>query len=200
LKHVFVETIFFIDVLRPFPKPDAEKLLARHGCDVTLYVPWCSINEAKRTLDAIIRSDLAFIDGAGRFMGQLNASYRAAVPVDLMTVKVFINLARDKRRDALYDVEQCVDGLASKLTVIAPSPQVVQRTLSLFPVKSLPPFDEMVLGAVLECAAGLVATGVRDIFFCNLNFRDFRPSSGNNLAKAYAKSGISYLDTFVVPL
>jgi hypothetical protein len=199
LKHVFVETNFFVDVLRPFPKPDAERLLARHGRDVTLYVPWCSINEAKRTLDAIVRSDLAFIDGAGRFMGQLNASHRGAAPVELTTVRVFINLARDKRRDALSDFEQRVDGLASRLTVIAPSPQVVQRTLSLFPVKSLPPFDEMVLGAVLEHAAGLAATGERDIFFCNLNTRDFRPSSGNDLAKAYAASGVVYLDTFVVP-
>jgi hypothetical protein len=54
VNHVFVETNFFIDVLRPFPAPVATALLARVGRDVTLYLPWVAIGEAKRTLVRII--------------------------------------------------------------------------------------------------------------------------------------------------
>ncbi len=199
MKHVFVETNFLVDVLRPFPKPDAVALHARHGADVTLHVPWCSITEAKRTMERIIREDLAFVDGAGRFSGQLQAKHRATLPVDLQAVRAFINMARDARRNALFDFAAEVDALAVQLAVIPPSPAVVRRTLSIFPIKSLPPFDEMVLGAVLTHAEELLTRGERELFFCNLNVKDFEPSTGNDLARAYADVGLQYLDTFRVP-
>lgn len=106
MKHVFVETNFFVDVLRPFPRLEAEQLLARHGADVTLYVPWCSSTEAKRTIDRIVREDLAFVDGAGRFSRRLHGQGRANAPVDLGTVRAFIELARTLRREALFDLQQ----------------------------------------------------------------------------------------------
>ena len=199
MKHVFVETNFFVDVLRPFPRLEAEQLLARHGADVTLYVPWCSITEAKRTIDRIVREDLAFVDGAGRFSRRLHGQDRAKAPVDLGTVRAFIELARTLRRETLFDFAAKVDTLAARLTVIPPSQAVVQRTLTLFPIKSLPPFDEMVLGAVLAHAAALQADGATGLFFCNLNTKDFEPTTANDLAGAYAGAGLRYLDSFAVP-
>lgn len=199
MKHVFVETNFFVDVLRPFPKPEAELLLNRHGVDVTLYVPWCSIVEAKRTIERIIREDLAFADDAGRFSRQLQTQHRGNPPVDLTQVGDFIALARTMRREALFNFVGRVDGLAGQLTLIPPSHAVVQRTLEMFPIKSLPPFDEMVLGAVLAHAETLHARGETELFFCNLNTKDFEPTTGNNLTNAYAASGLRYLDSFRVP-
>ena len=38
-----------------------------------------------------------------------------------------------------------------------------------------------------------------EIFFCNLNTNDFKPTTGNDLANAYASVGIRYLDSFAVP-
>lgn len=152
MKHVLVETNFFVDVLRPFPTFEAQQLLDRHGVDVTLYVPWCSITEAKRTMNRIVREDLAFVDGAGRFSRRLHRQDHANVPVDLGAVRAFIELARTLRREALFDIVAKVDTLAARTTVIPPSQAVVQRTLTLFPIKSLLPFDEMVLGAVLAQA------------------------------------------------
>jgi hypothetical protein len=139
VKHVFVETNFVINVLRPFPMPTAERLLSRHGSDVELYLPWCSVNEAKRTLDRIIKEDLGFIDGAGKFFRRIMARYGAASPVTPAAVNAFIVLARDERRSAIFEFEVRVDALAAGLTVIPPSAAVVQRTLGLFPIKSLPP-------------------------------------------------------------
>ena len=66
-------------------------------------------------------------------------------------------------------------------------------------VKSLPPFDEMVLGAVLAHAGALHAAGETDLFFCNLNTKDFEPTTANDLAGAYAGAGLRYLDSFAVP-
>ncbi len=199
MKHVFVETNFFVDVLRPFPALEAQQLLDRHGADVTLYVPWCSITEAKRTIERVVREDLAFVDGAGRFSRRLHGQNRANAPVDLAAVRAFIELARTVRREALFDFAAKVDALAARITVIPPSQAVVQRTLTLFPIKSLPPFDEMVLGAVLTHAGALHAAGETDIFFCNLNTRDFEPTTANDLANAYAGAGLQYLDSFAVP-
>lgn len=199
MKHVFVETNFIVDLLRPFPTQNAARLLARHGQDVTLHVPWCCVHEAKRTLGRIIQEDLAFIDGSGRFLSQLMARHRGAPPFDAAAVRTFVELARSARIQAQYDFEARVDGLAAGLVVIAPSEQVVRRTLALFPIKSLPPFDEMTLGAVLAQASDLHARGERDLFFCNLNRRDFEPTTGNDLANAYGASGICYLDSFAVP-
>ncbi|KYF50045.1 hypothetical protein BE08_11935 [Sorangium cellulosum] len=201
MNHVFVETNFFIDVLRPFPITEAQRLLGRHGTDLQLYVPWCSITEAKRTIERIIREDLAFVDGAGRFYRRLNDQYRGSPsrPVDLTQIRGFIDMARTVRRDALFNLVAQVDGLAARLDVIPPSPAVIQRTLKIFPVKSLPPFDEMVLGAVLAHAEMLHARGETELFFCNLNAKDFAPTTGNELDNAYAAAGLRYLDSFQVP-
>lgn len=38
MKHVFVETNFLVDLLRPFPSKDAENLFVRNGADLLLYI------------------------------------------------------------------------------------------------------------------------------------------------------------------
>lgn len=202
MKYVFVETNFIVDVLRPFPRQDPERLLARHGKDVTLHVPWCCAAEAQRTLNRIIREDLAFIDGAGKFLGQTmslpagrgrpDASFAAGI-------QEFIRRGRASRTQALFDYPTRIEALMRSLSVIEPSPAVIARTLGVFPIKALTPFDEMVLGAVLEQAGALHAAGESAIYFCNLNKNDFAPTTGNELAAAYATAGIQYLDSFVVP-
>lgn len=199
VKHVFVETNFLIDALRPFPTKDAERLLARHGNDVNLYVPWCSVTEAKRTLDRIIREDLAFVEGSGRFLGRLQKQHQGKAPIDATAVETYLQMARDLRLNALNSLISRVDDLARRVQVISPSTAVVSRTLSVFPVKSLEPFDEMVLGAVLTRAGELHASGITELYFCNLNTSDFKPTSGNKLGTEYAAVGLQYLDSFKVP-
>ncbi|HRI65313.1 MAG TPA: hypothetical protein PK156_13785 [Polyangium sp.] len=199
VKHVFVETNFIIETLRPFPTQDAEQLLARNGVDVKLHLPWCSVTEAKRTLERIIREDLAFPEDAGRYVGRLQKQHQGRAPIDAAAVNTFINMARDRRLNALSSFVSDVDALAAQVQVIPPSPSVVTRTLSLFPVKSLPPFDEMVLGAVLTQAGALHASGETALYFCNLNTKDFTPTTGNKLGAEYAAVGLQYLDSFKVP-
>jgi hypothetical protein len=125
--------------------------------------------------------------------------HRGAPPFDAAAVRAFVDLARAARIQAQYDFEVRIDALAAGLVVIPPSDPVVRRTLALFPIKSLPPFDEMTLGAVLEHATMLYGRGEQALFFCNLNKRDFEPTTGNDLASAYAGAGIRYLDSFAVP-
>ncbi|WP_433929123.1 hypothetical protein AB3662_36500 [Sorangium cellulosum] len=96
-------------------------------------------------------------------------------------------------------VEARVNGAVAKMSVIPPSPGVVATTMALYPVKSLPPFDEMVLGAVLFRAQELFNNGERVLYFCNANIRDFGPTSGNALGAADAACGLQYLSDFKVP-
>jgi hypothetical protein len=67
MKHVFVETNFLVELVRPFPARAAEQLVARNGADVTLYAPWVSVVEAKRTLDRVINEDLGFGDAMMKY-------------------------------------------------------------------------------------------------------------------------------------
>lgn len=198
MKHVFVETNFMVEVLRPFPAPRAMELLDRTGRDVTLYVPWVSLVEVKRTLDRVIREDLGFDDAmmkrAGREMA--NGSLGAA---EHRTIQQFADATKVARGAALASVGSRVDSLASRLVVIEPTKEVVSKTLALFPVKSLPPFDEMVLGAVLVKAAELYAAGAADMFFCNLNKKDFDARERPALATEYEACGLVYMPGFDVP-
>src|ERR1700722_13419076 len=69
MRHVFVETNFLVDLLRPIPAPTAEALFARNDAvDLRLYIPWCSQSEARRTLRHIINADLGFIDPIMKFV------------------------------------------------------------------------------------------------------------------------------------
>lgn len=70
----------------------------------------------------------------------------------------------------------------------------------------LPPFDEMVLGAVVAKSAELYRGGEREIYFCNLNKSDFSPYDGGGMAitrpsieAEYARCGLKYLASFDVP-
>lgn len=68
MNHVFAETNFLVDLLRPLPAKDAVDLFERIGKDVTLHIPWVSVSEAKRTIPAkISRDDLGFADLVGKF-------------------------------------------------------------------------------------------------------------------------------------
>lgn len=198
MKHVFVETNFLVELLRPFPARAAGRLFARNGKDATLYVPWVSLVEAKRTLDRIIQEDLGFPDTMMRRAG------RALVAKNLSTSdhKVLVDFARatEQERDLqLGAIETRLDDLAKELVVIEPDKRVIEKTLRLHPVKSLKPFDEMVLGAVLVKAADVRAAGASAMYFCNLNKNDFDPKTRPTLAAEYAACGVEYLAGFAVP-
>ena len=81
MKHVFVETNFLVALLRPFPQKPACDLYSRHRHNIELHIPWCAFTEASRTLERIIREDLAFVDGAGRLLGSMMTSDRVAASV-----------------------------------------------------------------------------------------------------------------------
>lgn len=200
MKHVFVETNFLVDVARPFPSPDAAALLqrAQTGGDVTLYMPWVAVAEAKRTLDRIIREDLGFTDAMARFAarefrdGTLTRENKKVV--DALQVR-----ASTARSAAIKAIATSVDAVAASATLIEPGKAVVQKVLSLFAVKSLRPFDEMVLGAVLTKAAEIHLQGESDLWFCNLNKNDFDPANQPGLTAEYGACGLRFLPSFAVP-
>ena len=145
MKQVFVETNFLVDLLRPFPKRDATTLFARVGGDVALHLPWVSIPEAKRTITSkIVDEDLGFADLVSMFGVKLLNSGTIA-KTDMPAIQVLAQQIKTVRAATLKSVNADVDTAVSKMSVILPSPGVVAKTLSLYPLKSLPPFDEMVL-------------------------------------------------------
>jgi len=194
-KHVFVETNFLVDLLRPFPSRDAEALFARNGVDVCLYVPWCSQSEAYRTLPEIIRQDLGFTDAMMRFSVRRWLSDKTLF--DKRELDKVQKLAKGDRADALASLEQRLQEAVATMEIIAPSPAVVARTLRVFTVKSLKPFDEMVLGATLSMATQLHAANERDLYFCNLD-RDLA-SGYPALIAEYNSCGLTVREDFRVP-
>ncbi|MEO7035369.1 MAG: hypothetical protein ABI548_15700 [Polyangiaceae bacterium] len=94
-----------------------------------------------------------------------------------------------------------MDDVAKQVEVLAPSAPATERTVDLFRRKSLKPFDELVLGAVLTDASDRHAIGESPVYFSNLNTRDFEPTTGNELAGEYQRSDLlTYRrSTFDVP-
>jgi hypothetical protein len=168
------------------------------GTDVALYVPWVALAEARRTLDRIVREDLGFTDTMERFARQEFLGNRLS-GADKRIVDGFAKSAAAARAAAIQRVEADVNALAAKAEIIEPTKPVITKTLTVFRVKTLKPFDEMVLGAVLTKAADLKAAGETDIFFCDLNTKDFNPTNRPDLAAEYTAAGITYKPSFVVP-
>lgn len=204
VKQVFVETNFLIGVARPCPQEAAVKLLSRHGKDLALHIPWCSLPEAKRTLRRIIDDDLGFDQSMLKFA--VHSLKPAGELKDLGTLTDFAKRVRTARRLAKAGIEAQVDRVAKTMNIIPPSASVVDETLKIWKVKDLPPFDEMILGTVLARAAELYQQGEREIYFCNLNKSDFSPYDKGGMAITrptldieYARCGITYLSSFDVP-
>src|SRR5690606_6514825 len=103
MKHVFVETNFLIELLRPFPSKDAERLFARNdGVDLRLYIPWCSQSEAWRTLkDRIIGEDLGFTKAMMTFTVRRWVADRTLFDKGEIEIEKVRNLADEDRRVAL---------------------------------------------------------------------------------------------------
>jgi hypothetical protein len=75
---------------------------------------------------------------------------------------------------------------------------VVRRwLLEVFKVKSLKPFDEMVLGAVLSRATELYAANERDLHFCDLD--GHLASQHPPLVAEYESCGLTVHQDFGVP-
>jgi hypothetical protein len=199
VKHVYVETNFIVDLLRPFPSKGARDLALRNGADLVLHVPWCALTEAKRTLEGIIRVDLGFVDNAGRFLRELGAARDRAIATMRQEVIQFIHEGRAARRDALFDFVDRLSAFARGVNVLKPSESAAQRAVDLFRRKSLTPFDEMIVATVLVDAAARHERGEGPLFFSSLNTRDFEPTSGNDLGREYGRAGLTYLPTFKVP-
>ena len=198
MKHVFVETNFLVELVRPFPARAAEQLVARNGADVTLYVPWVSVVEAKRTLDRVINEDLGFGDAMMKYAVREYLAGRCTAAQK----SVLEGFARQVKRDraaALQARHDLVDARVASMLCIEPTAAVVRRTLSMFPIKSLPPFDEMVMGAVLSKADELNVLGETALYFCNLNRSDFDPTNRPTLDAEYRRLNLTYLDHFNVP-
>jgi hypothetical protein len=151
VKHVFVETNFLIALARPLQEDRATRLAQRNEQDVALYTPWCSVTEARRKLADIIDEDLGFDQAMMKF------AVRELRPIGdhatLATLDTFARRLRKARRVAKAGADATIDALVRTMQIIPPSQEVVAETLRIWTVKYLPPFDEMVLGAVLAKAA-----------------------------------------------
>lgn len=197
MKHVFVETNFLIDLARPLANRKAEALLDHQNKGIiALYVPWCSVSEAKRTLIRIIAEDLDFSD---KLMSFAVKSYLAdRTKFDIGELQKLIKLAGIAKKEALRNKETRIDDLAAQMTVIRPSQAVVDKTLHLFDTKSLKPFDEMALGAILTRAAELYAEGERELYFCTLDKKDLGPGKDSPLQAAYDDCGLVFRSDFTL--
>ena len=199
MKQVLVETNLLVDLLRPLPSPEATLLYARNGSDIAIHLPWVSLAEAKRTIEnRIIREDIGFADNLHQVSMQLLRDHTLST-TDMTAIQKIVRRLKSDTTLMFQGVSQKLSPIAATITVIPPSQGVVDQTMALYPVKTLPPFDEMVLGAVLHQAAQLKASGHTDIFFCNKNTRDFAPTTSNQLGPLYAQHNIRYLNSFVVP-
>lgn len=169
MKHVFVETNFLVDLLRPRPSRDAVDLFrGNDGVNLRLYIPWCSQSESLRTLnERIIKEDLGFTDAMMACALRHWLANRAAF--DRAEIEKLRDLADNERVQAFRTIEARIQTAVDRMTRIDPSPDVITRTLQVFKVKSLKPFDEMVLGAVLTKATELYDAGERDLVFCTLD-------------------------------
>jgi predicted nucleic acid-binding protein len=200
LNHVFVETNFLVDLLRPFAGREAEALWGRRGKDVRLYVPWVSLAEAKRTLGRVVNEDLGFSEAMMTHAVRQLLAGSLSRP-DHQVLLRFAEDAKSAQYNQQKAIERRVDEVAqdTNVVVIEPDKAVVEKTLNLFPVKSLPPFDEMVLGAVLVKAAEVNAGGASQLHFCNLNKKDFDPTNRPALAAEYSSCGLLYRSDFRIP-
>lgn len=197
MKHVFVETNFLVDLLRPFPSQDAVNLFARNdGVNLRLYIPWCSQSEAWRTLtDRIITEDLGFAKAMMKFALRRWLADRSLF--NKQEIEKVRDLADIDRTNALTSVEQRIQDAVARMERIDPSTTVVSRTLQIFKVKSLKPFDEMVLGAVLAKATELYAANERDLHFCELD--GDLASQHPPLISEYQSCGLTVRRDFRVP-
>lgn len=197
MKHVFVETNFLIDLLRPFPSQDAERLFARNdGINLQLYIPWCSQSEAWRTLtDRIIAEDLGFTKAMMKYAVRRWLADRSLF--NKQEIEKLRDLADVDRSTALTSLEQRLQDAVSRMARIDPSPSVIARTLQVFKVKSLKPFDEMVLGAVLAKATELYAANERELHFCELD--GDLASQHPPLIAEYQSCGLAVRRDFRVP-
>jgi hypothetical protein len=193
-KHVFVETNFLIDLLRPMQSQSVNDLFVRHGQDLYLYIPWCCQSEAARTLDRIIDDDFSFIKNMMTFSQKLH------LPSNPQGMKPFHDLKRwvePQQRQAKKDYLNNIRETCQKISIIEPMPNVINKTLTIFQKKLLAPFDEMILGAVLAHAAYLRQLDSNAIiYFATLNKRDFGTES---LLREYASVGIQYIEKFDIP-
>ena len=197
MKHVFVETNFLVELLRPSPSKDAQKLFARNdGVNLRLYVPWCSQSEVWRTLsDRIIREDLGFTDAMMKFALRRWLADRTLFSKG--EIEKLRDLADADRKTALSTLEQQIQTAVGAMERIDPSPAVVARTLKVFTVKSLKPFDEMVLGAVLSKATYFLTAGERELIFCDLD--GDLASKHPPLEAEYLSCGLTVRQDFQVP-
>jgi hypothetical protein len=197
VKHVFAETNFIIELVRPLPGPDAQALYERD--DVEIHLPWVSVAESKRTLkNKIIRADLGFASLLRKLVAREFREERLSRG-DKAIVESLADRVQAEYGEAFGAVERAVDAVVKRLNIIPPSEHVVNSVMKLYDIKSLPPFDEMIMGAVLAKAEELFGCGERDFFFCNLNKRDFYPKENSALAAEYERLTIHYLPSFKVP-
>lgn len=197
MKHVFVETNFLVSLLRPFPAQDALDLFARNdGVNLRLYIPWCSQAEAHRKLTDITKTDLGFTDSMMTFVVRRWLADRRLF--DKSEIDKVKRLADEDRRVALQTLSTRIVDAVGRMTRIDPSPEVIARTLQVFAVKALKPFDEMVLGAVLAKATELHAAGERELLFCELD--GDLASQHPPLVTEYAACGLVVRQDFNVPI
>ena len=105
--------------------------------------------------------------------------------------------AKAAQSEALRTLDARILDLTSRLQVIPPSVGVVARTVSMFTVKPLKPFDDMVAAAVIEQAAELFTAGETDLHLCDLDGDIARPNP--KLAAEYAACGLNVIRGFVLP-
>lgn len=197
MKRVYVETNFLVDLLRPLRQRPAQRLWQRHtSADIRLTVPWCSLKEAQRTLQRIVRQDLGFAETAGLFRGRLFANNAELARRLGPAVDEFLDEARKARGDAEATLLQSLEQVRTQVDVVHASERTAELAVTLNREKYLKPFDEMVLACVLADAEERPAD--EDRFFCSLD-KDLAPTDDNGLVAEYKRCAVVHRRDFKVP-
>lgn len=198
--RVYVETNFLVDLLRPFARKEAERLWQRHlSGSLRLTVPWCSLNEAERTLDKIVKEDLGFSDNLGRFKARLVSNRGGTFSGgELKVLDRVMDELRTQRSAALAGIKGSIQAFSGRVDVVHPTARTSQLAVSLNREKRLKPFDEMTLACVLADAELRVASGENNLFFCDKD-GDLQASDDNGLGGEYSNRGIVFVRGFAIP-
>jgi hypothetical protein len=208
MRHVFVETNWVVACAAPAHHkiPAALELLERAGSgELTLHLPVICISEVRRPILERFQSrneadrvrqfllwarDNKFVDA--------NDEEAARRVLDQMEGRVRADL--EKLDEALSSLSQ-----AKGVATFHLSQSMLERCTHLSHAKlDLQPFDQAILAAILVRAEELIAEGVDQMDFCELDShlqpwdKDSRPK--RPLAELYERAGISVYGDFLLPV
>ena len=177
MKHVFLETNWIVDYCAPvhYRTPAATKLVEDAGSGVMrLYVPAPCLAEARSVIRFKFQPRQA--DAIRGYLKWAKANGRVDAQDEERTRRVLDQFEAAVKND-LDDTEPRLEAMrqVNGLEIFPLTQAMLERSVSIATEKlDLKPYDNSILAAVLVRAESLLATGERDLAFCELD-ADLQP-------------------------